>query len=106
MLLSSRITVEWKKIEDLWLITTEVVLWANAVKDLFAGFSDFFWWRSGAYEKALKTTKEKALALLEKEAEALWADAILWLKLDFDTVGKKWWMFMVNAQWTAVKFKK
>ncbi len=91
-------------IEDLGLVWAEIVIGANIVKDIFARVTDILWGRSGAYETALQRVKHEAIEKITKDAEELWANAILWLKIDIDCIG--WGMFMANAQWTAVKTKK
>ncbi len=104
MLLSSRNTVDNHTIEDLWLVSSEVVIGANIVKDIFARITDVIGGRSEAYETALKKAKDEAIKHITENAEELWADAVLGLKIDIYSV---WWgMFMANALGTAVKTKK
>ncbi|MNT76430.1 hypothetical protein D3C72_2154320 [compost metagenome] len=69
-----------------------------------AGFRDFFGGRSNSYERAFQETREAALRELEDRAKALGADAVVGVRLDFQTVGTGG-MMMVGATGTAVKMK-
>jgi uncharacterized protein YbjQ (UPF0145 family) len=56
------------------------------------------------YERALIEGKNEAVDELIKKAEALWANAIIWIDLDYEAVWKGS-MFMINIAWTAVKYE-
>ena len=104
MILTTTPSIEGKKItEYLGIITAEAILGANIVKDVFAGFSDFFGGRSATYEAELKKAREVALAELEELAKQKGADAIVGIDLDFEVIGAKGSMLMVNVSGTAVK---
>ena len=76
MLISTTPTIEGNPIKEyLGLISSEVIVWANVVKDLFAGLTDFFVWRSSAYESALIQGKNEAMDELLTKAKKLGADA-------------------------------
>lgn len=103
MLTSTTPSIEGRPIKQhLGLISAEVVVWANVIKDFFAGLTDFFGGRSGAYESALKTGKSEALKELIQKAEEKGANAIVGIDMQFETVGKGS-MFLVNINGTAVK---
>jgi uncharacterized protein YbjQ (UPF0145 family) len=103
MLITSTSTINNEKLEYLWFISSEVIVGANIVKDFFAGLTDIFGWRSSSYEKSLIEGKNNAIDELTQKAKALWASAVVWVKMDYEAVGKWWSMFMINASGTAVK---
>ncbi len=103
MILTTTNTIEGKKIvEYKGVITAEAIAGANVVKDIFAGFTDFFGGRSKTYEVELKKTREAALKELEENARALGANAVIGIDLDYETLGQGGSMLMVNASGTAV----
>ncbi|HBI88047.1 YbjQ family protein [Sphingobacterium multivorum] len=105
MLLTTTGTIEGHQIERyLGIVSSEVVLGASAIKDMMAGFRDFFGGRSNSYERAFQETRETALRELEDRARALGADAVVGVRLDFQTVGTGG-MMMVGATGTAVKMR-
>jgi uncharacterized protein YbjQ (UPF0145 family) len=87
----------------LGIVTSEVIIGANFMKDFLGGLRDFFGGRSGTYESVLKEAKESALAELRQNAQAMGADAILGIDLDYETIGSGGSMLMVTASGTAVK---
>ena len=106
MLTSTTPTIEWNPIKEyLGFISSEVIVWANVVKDIFAWLTDFFWGRSSAYESALIQWKNEAMQELLQKAEKLWATAVVGIDMDYEAVGK-WSMFMINISGTAVKLSK
>ena len=58
----------------LGIVTSEVIIGANFMKDFLGGLRDFFGGRSGTYESVLKEAKESALAELRQNAQAMGAD--------------------------------
>ena len=106
MITSTTPTIEGNPIKEyLGLISSEVIVWANVVKDIFAGLTDFFWGRSSAYESALIQGKNEAMDELITKAKKLWADAVVGIDMDYEAVGKGS-MFMINISGTAVKLTK
>jgi len=88
----------------LGIVTGEAVMGTNVFRDFFAGIRDIVGGRSGSYEKELKTAKAVALEEMIAEAEALGANAIIGVDLDYEHLGgdgKS--MLMVSANGTAVK---
>lgn len=105
MLVTTTNTIEGKTISEYkGIVTGEVIIGANFVKDIFASFRDFFGGRSGSYEKVLREAKDKAMEELIVEARLLGADAIIGIDLDYETLGQRGSMLMVSASGTAVKF--
>lgn len=103
MLITTTNAVEGKPVREYCgLISSEVIVGANFIKDIFAALSDFFGGRSSAYERALIKGKNEAMQELIAKAQNLGADAIIGIDMDFEAVGKGS-MFMINISGTAVK---
>ncbi len=102
MLVSTTPKVEGRRIAQYHgLVSGEAILGANVFKDVFAGLRDVVGGRSAAYEKELKKAKALALDEMQGEAQALGANAVLSVDLDYETVGSGN-MLMVSAGGTAV----
>ena len=105
MLITTTYHIEGKTISEYkGIVTGEVIIGANFVKDIFASFRDFFGGRAESYERVLREAKDKALEELIMEARVLGADAIIGVDLDYETLGQRGSMLMVSASGTAVKF--
>lgn len=103
MLITTTNVIEWRPVREYCgLISAEVIVGANFIKDIFAALSDFFGGRSSAYERALIKGKNEAMQELIAKAQNLGADAIIAIDMDFEAVGKGS-MFMINISGTAVK---
>ncbi|MDQ3845855.1 MAG: heavy metal-binding domain-containing protein [Bacteroidota bacterium] len=104
MLLTTTPTVEGRPIREyLGIVTSESIIGANIVKDLFAGIRDIVGGRSGTYERVIEEARMNALQELEAKAAQLGANAVVGIDLDFETVGANGSMLMVVATGTAVK---
>lgn len=87
----------------LGIVNANVVIGANLFSDFTASLSDVFGGRSGTYQNKLSLIYNEVMSELEVKANAMNADAVLGLHIDFDEVsggGKS--MFMVSASGTAV----
>ena len=82
------------------VVVGEAIMGANVVRDLFAGITDIIGGRSGAYEAKLADAREVAFAELQARAQALGADAVVGVDLDYEVVGQS--MLMVSVSGTAV----
>lgn len=103
MLLTTTPSIEGHPIREYrGIVSAETIIGANFVKDFFARITDVFGGRSGSYERVLREGKEAALAELTKEAQRLGANAVVGLKLDYETMGASGSMLMVVASGTAV----
>jgi uncharacterized protein YbjQ (UPF0145 family) len=102
MIITTTPSVEGRPIRDyLGIVTGEAILGANLFKDFGASIRDVVGGRSAGYEKDLKKARETALAEMQEVAEALGANAIVGVDLDYETL--KGSMLMVTASGTAVK---
>lgn len=105
MLLTTTNTIEGRSIEDYkGVVSAEVIIGANFLKDIMGGLRDFFGGRSGTYEKVLDEARQNALNELTHKAQALGANAVIGIDLDFETVGSGGSMLMVVASGTAVRY--
>ena len=86
------------------LVTGDAILGANIFKDLFAGIRDIVGGRSAAYEAELRRAKDLAMKEMIEQAQALGANAIVGIDLDYETVGQGGSMLMVSANGTAVTY--
>lgn len=104
MLLTTTNNIEGKTIGTYYgMVTGEAIIGANIFKDFFASITDIVGGRSGAYEKSLKDAKNIAVQEMTEAAQALGANAVIAIDLDYETVGKDSGMLMVSASGTAVK---
>lgn len=96
--------VEGRKVTHyLGVVAGEAVIGANVFRDLFAGIRDVIGGRSGAYEKTLREARQVAIDELMLEAEALGADAVVGVSIDFEGGVHQGTMMMVAASGTAVR---
>lgn len=84
------------------IVFGEVIAGVNALKDFAAGLSNFFGGRSATYEEELMRAREQALAEMEERAEALGANAVVGVDIDYEVLGSDNGMLMVTASGTAV----
>ncbi|MGO0062136.1 YbjQ family protein [Brevibacillus fluminis] len=102
MLVTTTNSVEGKEIKEyLGIVSGEVILGANVVRDFLAGITDIIGGRSGAYESKLQEGRELALKEMTDRARQLGANGIVGVDLDFETLREG--MMMVIATGTAVR---
>jgi uncharacterized protein YbjQ (UPF0145 family) len=89
-------------IEYKGIIFGEVVSGVDFIKDFAAGITNIFGGRSGSYEDELINAREDALRELKQRASSLGANAVVGVKLDYETLGQNGSMLMVTASGTAV----
>jgi uncharacterized protein YbjQ (UPF0145 family) len=108
MLITTTPTVQGAEIETYYgIVTGEAILGANIFKDFFAGIRDIVGGRSAAYEEELQRARDTAIDEMAMEAEALSANAVVGVDLDYETiqVGRGGTMLMVSASGTAVSVR-
>ena len=108
MLITTTPTVQGTDIENYYgIVTGEAILGANLFKDFFAGIRDIVGGRSAAYEEELRRARDVAIDEMAMEAEALGANAVVGVDLDYETiqVGRGGTMLMVSASGTAAKVR-
>jgi len=95
-------SIEGRPIRDyMGIVTGEAILGANLFKDFGASIRDVIGGRAGGYEKDLQKARDTAIGEMQQAAEALGANAIVGVDLDYETL--KGSMLMVTASGTAVK---
>ena len=91
MILSTTPQIEGHPIREYkGVVTGETIIGANMFKDFLAGIRDIVGGRSGSYEKVMQ------------RAQALGANAIVGIDIDYETVGANGSMLMVATSGTAV----
>ncbi|MFO8008433.1 MAG: heavy metal-binding domain-containing protein [Candidatus Brocadiia bacterium] len=76
----------------------------NVIRDFFTRFRDFFGGRSGAYQEVLDDMFHDLLTEMRRQAEDMGADAVVGLRVDFESVGaKRTSLVMGVVQGTAVR---
>ena len=84
------------------VVTGETIIGANVLRDFTAGLRDFFGGRTASYEKVLLKARETSFEEMEKEAEAMGANAVVGIDIDYETIGNSGSMLMVAISGTAV----
>ena len=103
MILSTTPQIEGRTIREYkGIVTGETIIGANMFKDLFAGIRDIVGGRAGAYETVLREAKETSLNEMMQRAQAMGANAIVGIDIDYETIGANGSMLMVATSGTAV----
>lgn len=96
-------SVEGKRIKEYkGIVFGEVISGVNFVRDIAASFSNFFGGRSNSYEEELVNARQNALREMEQRANALGANAVVGVDIDYEVLGADNGMLMVTASGTAV----
>ncbi|MGG1661437.1 YbjQ family protein [Brevibacillus sp. NRS-1366] len=104
MIVTTTNTLQGKEIEAyLDIVSGEVIMGANVVRDFLAGITDIIGGRSGSYESKLAEGREMAIREMKEKARSLGANAVVGVDLDFETLREG--MMMVIATGTAVRVK-
>ena len=103
MLMSTTSVVEGRPVNRyLGIVTGEAIIGANVFRDMFAAVRDIVGGRSATYEKALAEARDLALAEMQRRAEAIGANGIIGIDLDYEVLGQANGMLMVSCSGTAV----
>ena len=84
------------------VVTGETIIGANLLKDFMAGIRDIVGGRSSSYERVLRQAKDTSMQEMAERAQALGANAIVGIDIDYETIGKDNSMLMVATSGTAV----
>lgn len=104
MLLTTTPTIEGHTIQQYYgIVSGEVIIGANFLKDLAASIHDFFGGRASSYEKTLIEAKDSALQEMMNRAAQMGANAIIGIDLDYEALGDTNSMLMVSCSGTAVR---
>lgn len=103
MIITTTPSIEGKEIiEYKGIVFGEVISGIDFVKDIAAGFTNFFGGRSRSYEGELIEARENSLKEMEQRARQLGANAIVGVDIDYEMLGQSNDMIMVTASGTAV----
>lgn len=103
MIISTTPTIEGHKIiEYKGIVTGETIIGANFIKDFLAGIRDIVGGRSQSYEKVLREAKDTSIREMMERAQALGANAIVGIDIDYETIGSGNSMLMVSCSGAAV----
>lgn len=103
MIITTTPTIEGKSIRQyLGLVVGEAIVGANVFKDLFASIRDIVGGRVAAYEEELQRARDIAVQEMIARAQALGANAIVGIDLDYEVLGQGGSMLMVTVSGTAV----
>lgn len=106
MIITTTNSVEGRQIESYkGIVFGEVISGVNFIKDIGAGLRNFFGGRSGWYEEELLKSRENALNEMRERAIALGCDAVIGVKVDYETLGANNDMLMVVCSGTAVTLR-
>ncbi len=103
MIITTTPTIEGHPVREYkGVVTGEVIIGANVLKDFMAGLTDFFGGRSGQYEKVLIEAKDTAMQEMMQRAQQMGANAIISIDIDYEAIGQTSSMLMVATSGTAV----
>ena len=103
MILSTTPQIEGHTIREYkGVVTGEIIIGANFVRDIFASIHDVIGGRADSYEEVLREAKDTALNEMMRRAQAMGANAIVGIDIDYETVGANGSMLMVATSGTAV----
>lgn len=103
MIMSTTTVLEGRAVTRyLGVVTGEAIIGANVFRDIFAAVRDVVGGRSATYERALSEARETAMKEMQERAEALGANAVIGIDLDYEVLGQSNGMLMVSVSGTAV----
>lgn len=103
MILSTTNQLDGKTIKEYkGVVFGETIIGANLFKDLFASIRDIVGGRSGSYEKVLQEARSTAIDEMGQRAQALGANGVVGIDVDYEVVGQSGSMLMVSVSGTAV----
>lgn len=106
MVITTTGTVDGKTIVSYeGIVFGEVISGINFLKDIGAGMRNFFGGRSQGYEDEILEARQQALDEMANRAYKLGADAVVGVKMDYETLGADNGMIMVTCSGTAVKLQ-
>jgi uncharacterized protein YbjQ (UPF0145 family) len=103
MILSTTPQIEGHPIREYkGVVTGETIIGANVFKDFLAGIRDIVGGRADSYEEVLIEAKDTSLREMMQRAQALGANAVVGIDIDYETIGANGSMLMVATSGTAV----
>ena len=106
MILSTTPAIQGREVDRyLGIVFGDTVLGVNFLKDFLGSIRDFVGGRSATYERELGTARDSAMRELMEQAQALGADAVIGIDIDYEVLGAEGGMLMVSISGTAVALK-
>lgn len=103
MILTTTPNIEGYQIREYkGIVTGETIIGANIFKDFMAGIRDIVGGRSASYEKVLREAKDTSMMEMIQRAQAMGANAIVGIDIDYEIIGETNSMLMVSTSGTAV----
>lgn len=103
MIVTTTPTIEGKDILSYQgIVFGEVISGIDFIRDFAVSLRDMFGGRSATYEEEITNARQTALKEMEQRAEALGANAVVGVSLDYEVLGANNGMLMVTATGTAV----
>ena len=103
MLISTTQVIEGKEIKEYrGVVFGEVVNGVNFFKDFSLSITNFTGGRATTMEEELVRSRADALTEMMNRAERIGANAVVGVKVDYETIGSESAMLMVVASGTAV----
>lgn len=104
MIITTTPSVEGRTIKEYQgVVFGEVISGVDFIRDIGAGFRNFFGGRSEGYEEELLNVRTQAMAEMEQRAAKLGADAVVGVDIDYEVLGADNGMLMVTCSGTAVR---
>lgn len=101
MIITTTPTIEGHPVKQYYgVVTGEVIMGANVVRDFLASITDIVGGRSGAYESKLQEARDVAFEEMEAKASRVGANAIIGVDVDYEVIREG--MLMVAVSGTAV----
>jgi uncharacterized protein YbjQ (UPF0145 family) len=103
MIITTTPSIEGSKIiEYKGIVCGEVITGVNIFKDIMASVRDVVGGRSNSYENELIEARENSIQEMKRRAEALGANAVVGVDVDYEVLGANNSMLMVSCSGTAV----
>ena len=90
----------YRIVEYMGVVSGESVMGTGFLSEGFAAIADLFGEPSDKFSEKIQESRQRAMAVLEKNAEALKADAVIGVHFDYFTLGSN--MIAVSCSGTAV----
>ena len=104
MILTTTPTIEGRHIVAYkGVVFGEVIAGVDFLRDIAASIRNVVGGRSGSYEEELIHAREQAMEEMRQRAQAMGADAVIGIDIDYEVLGANNGMLMVTASGTAVK---
>lgn len=88
------------------VLHAEVIYGTDILRDIMGGIENFFGARSDSMQEVLKKARREAMDKLEIKADAVGADALIGISVDYEAMGPGNDVLMVVAVGTAVELSR